>query len=205
MRERTKQISLVVMASGFGRRYGGNKLLELFRGKELYRYVLEMADGSGADSIIVVTRFPEIKNYIQNKYPKMRVVWNDHPEHGISESLRLGLEASGEMDGCCFMVCDQPLFREDSLKKLFQKFQDNPNCIVACTDGKKQGNPVIFPQDLFGELMELSGDQGGRQIIGKHKERLLNLKVSSWELMDIDCVTDKDEMEYIFAKIKYMR
>jgi len=36
-----KKVTLVLMASGFGRRYGGNKLLEQMAGKPMYRHVLD--------------------------------------------------------------------------------------------------------------------------------------------------------------------
>lgn len=192
---RRKKIALVVMASGFGKRYGTNKLLEFFCGKKLYQYVLELVADSEASPIIVVTRFQEIKEYILNHYPEIQVVWNTHPESGISESLRLGLNAAGEVDGCCFMVCDQPLFKKESLSNLLQKFQENSYSIIACNDGIRRGNPVIFPYQFLGELMELTGDQGGRQVILRHKEKLLEIAVYPEELMDIDCVADKYEME----------
>lgn len=206
MNEMTKQIGLVVMAAGFGRRYGSNKLLDSFQGKKLYQYTLELAAGCSADSIVIVTRFSEIKEHVDTHYPQIKVIWNEHPERGISESLKLGLKALGEVDGCCFMVCDQPLLERSSLEELLLKFRENPHCIVACNDGQKRGNPVIFSHAFFDELMELSGDQGGRQIIGRNRKKLLEITVSPWELMDIDCVDDRDKIEYRFKKNKkYMR
>ncbi len=59
-----RHIALVLMASGYGRRYGSNKLLEEFRGKPLFVHALEQAAGSGADSICVVTRYLEIRDYV---------------------------------------------------------------------------------------------------------------------------------------------
>ena len=149
----------------------------------MYQYVLELVADSEASPIIVVTRFQEIKEYILNHYPEIQVVWNTHPESGISESLRLGLNAAGEVDGCCFMVCDQPLFKKESLSNLLQKFQENSYSIIACNDGIRRGNPVIFPYQFLGELMEL-------------------IAVYPEELMDIDCVADKYEMERMLENNK---
>lgn len=195
MRKSTVQIALVVMASGYGKRYGRNKLLELFQDRPLYQYGMDVAAGSGADAVIVVTRFPEIKCYIEATYPDVQVIWNEHPEHGISESLRLGLTAAGDMEGCCFMVSDQPLFREESMHRLFRQFQEMPSHILVCCDGNKRGNPAIFPRHLFGELLQLTGDQGGRQVMLRHEDLLREVLVSSEELMDIDRVTDIQMLE----------
>ena len=96
------RIAVVLMASGFGKRYGANKLLEEFRGEPLFVHAFRRAAESGVDSICVVTRFPEIARYVESKRmeiagqsapPDIRVIWNEHPERGISESLRLGLSA----------------------------------------------------------------------------------------------------------------
>ena len=189
------KIAIVVMASGFGKRYGSNKLLEEFLGRPLYQYPLELAAESDAAPMIVVTRFPEIRAYVENNYPEAKVIWNDHPEHGISESLRLGLMASGKVDGCCFMVSDQPLLKKESVQRMICQFRKNPSDIVVCSDGEKRGNPAIFPSDLFGELYQLTGDQGGRRVMVHHEELLTEIRVSSAELMDIDRVKDKRMLE----------
>lgn len=54
---------------------------------------------------------------------------------------------------------------------------------------------MIFPKEFFEELMELSGDQGGRRVLTRHEENVIECKVSSCELRDIDCVADKEQLE----------
>lgn len=191
------RLSIVIMASGYGKRYGSNKLLEEFRGRPLFSYALETAARSDADSITVVTRFREIEQEIHSKYPKdmFRVVKNYHPERGISESLRLGLEAEEESDGCCFMVCDQPLLKKETVDLLFNNFRKNQNQIYLCGDGLRRGNPVLFPKEFFPELLQLRGDSGGKQIIKKYPDRVSEVLVrDKTELYDIDSVEDKQKL-----------
>lgn len=218
-----RHIALVLMASGYGRRYGSNKLLEEFRGRPLFVHALEQAAGSGADSICVVTRYPEIRDYVDRwkkagrrdsmdgetlsedrqfsrpvrtsvSSPVIRntcVVWNSHPERGISESLRLGLSARPEADGCCFMVCDQPLLTSGTLRRMMKAFCRDPDAIFVCSDGCRRGNPVLFPKELFGELMQLTGDSGGRQILRKYPGRIREIIAARpEELCDVDSAKD---------------
>lgn len=197
------RIAMVLMASGFGRRYGANKLLEEFRGEPLFVHAFRRAAESGADSICVVTRFPEIARYVESKRmeiagqsapPDIRVIWNEHPERGISESLRLGLSAQQEADGCCFMVCDQPLLAGETLARMFAAFRQDPDRICVCSDGSRRGNPVLFPGDFFGELLALYGDSGGRQILARHPERIREIPVGDpQELFDVDSVQDLEK------------
>ena len=197
-----RHIALVLMASGYGRRYGSNKLLEEFRGKPLFVHALEQAAGSGADSICVVTRYLEIRDYVDRWKKAGRRDSMDgetlsedrqfsHPERGISESLRLGLSARPEADGCCFMVCDQPLLTSGTLRRMMKAFCCNPDAIFVCSDGRRRGNPVLFPKELFGELMQLTGDNGGRQILRKYPGRIREIIAARpEELCDIDSAKD---------------
>lgn len=217
-------IALVLMASGYGKRYGRNKLLAEFSGKSLFAHALEQAAGSGADSICVVTRYPEIRDYVDRWKKSMcrdfstgkeflenirffsaqtpvnlRIIWNFHPERGISESLRLGLAAQPEADGCCFVVCDQPLLSVKTLRRMMDAFRKHPDSICVCSDGQRRGNPVLFPGDLFGELMQLTGDSGGRQILKKYPGRIREIMVEkSEELYDIDSVKDLEFLKKSF-------
>ena len=39
-----------------------------------------------------------------------------------------------------------------------------------CATKKREGNPVIFPKQLFDELMALTGDKGGKRVARQHPE-----------------------------------
>ena len=44
------KLSMIYMASGFGKRFGSNKLLASFEGRPLYTYGLSALEKRGADS-----------------------------------------------------------------------------------------------------------------------------------------------------------
>ena len=51
----------------------------------------------------------------------------------------------------------------------------------------KTGNPCIFGQKYYEELMEISGDKGGKKIIKKHPEDVAYLQIrNARELQDAD-------------------
>lgn len=182
-----KSIDLVIMASGYGKRFGGNKLLAEYNGKKLYQCAVDTALQSGADSIILVTQYKEICEDIRKKGLPIHCVWNDHPENGISESIKIGLKNCLASEGCGFMVCDQPELKADTLMKMLKSFRDNPDAILVASDGARRGNPVFFPRKFYEELLELTGDVGGRQIILKHPENVREWIVNKTnELKDID-------------------
>ena len=49
---------------------------------------------------------------------------------------------------------------------------------------------MLFPASLFFELLEVTGDRGGRQVIATHRELLRTVTVAPEELKDIDTEED---------------
>ena len=197
----SKRLAIVIMASGYSERFGSNKLLETFLGKPLFTYAVDLAASCEAEIKIIATRYNPIVQYVKENAPAIHVIWNEHPERGISESIYLGLKYLkqqkdyGKYDGCCFMVCDQPLLQKESMQELFKSFYTNPEGIHMCVTKKREGNPVIFPKQLFDELMTLTGDKGGKQVARQHPELVHKVYISEKELSDMDYKEDKINLE----------
>ena len=160
------KIGCVLMAAGFGRRFGGNKLqVEFDGGLSLIECALSAIPGEKLEQVVVVTQYPEIEELVK-KYGFTSLP-NPHPEIGQSESIRIGLEALWDCDAVMFQVADQPKLQKETV-------------------ARHRGNPCIFPSRLYPELMALTGDHGGRSVILTHEEELLLLEVSPSQLLDID-------------------
>ena len=52
----------------------------------------------------------------------MKVYDNEKADIGKSESIRIGVENSGNVDGYMFFVCDQPFVSEETVRKIVDKF-----------------------------------------------------------------------------------
>lgn len=59
---------------------------------------------------------------------------------------------------------------------------------MACTIlNNKTGNPCIFSRKYYQELMKITGDKGGKQIINRHPDDVVYLEIKdARELVDID-------------------
>ena len=101
--------------------------------------------------------------------------------------MQLGLTAAGDADAYMFCVCDQPGITAATLEKLIEAYKKGSAGIVSLAWQGKMGNPKIFSSLYREELMSLSGDTGGRQIIDAHKKDLLLVEAESEnEMKDID-------------------
>ena len=121
-------------------------------------------------------------------------VLNNEPDRGISHSIQLGLDSALDCTAVMFMVCDQPLLKKESVEKLIDYHSTHKRCIAGLSSTKRNGNPCIFPQGCFNELMSLQGDCGGKKVIEKFKEIYRTVKVDDIELSDIDTMEDIEKL-----------
>ena len=112
---------MIYLAAGLSSRYGSNKLLKEIDGKPMYRHLLDILTVMKEEEphrfeLVVVTAYDEIENDLQGL--PLTVVRNRNQELGTSHSIKLGLEACGEIgrhDHVMFAVADQPYVQEDEL------------------------------------------------------------------------------------------
>lgn len=179
------KIGGVLLASGAGRRFGGNKLLVPVEGVPLYRRAMAALSPAGFDRLAVCSAYPEI--LADGEKSGFLPLHNAGASEGISASIRLGLSAMEGMDGVLFAVCDQPFLTTESIVKLIDAFEESKTAICALSWRGQRGNPVLFPADLFGELSALTRDTGGGAVIRRHPDRLrLVESFSPKELEDVD-------------------
>jgi molybdenum cofactor cytidylyltransferase len=166
-------ISAVVLAAGQAQRLGQPKLFLPLRGKPVLQWVLESALDSDLDEIVCVTR--ELRSaQRQLNLSDERLLWltNYAADRGQSTSVIAGLWAtSPKSDGVMFLVGDQPLIPKELINALIKKFTSGSAWIVAPSFKNEPRNPVLFRRDLFFELLQLTGDRGGRALIDKHKKK----------------------------------
>lgn len=178
-------VAAVLMASGFSRRMGCNKLLLNMGSQTVIWYVMEQINRIGFDEKIVVSQYDQIISLAQDL--DFATAFNPWAEQGKSSSIRIALEALPAMNGYCFFTGDQILLRDDLLKGLLAAFRQHPDKIVVPTYKGEWGSPAIFPGDLKTELLRLSGEQGGRKVAERYRERVMLVEADpAWQGMDFD-------------------
>ncbi len=176
----------VVMASGVGRRFGGNKLMADFKGDPLICSVLKAAKNMFAEQV-VVTRHQEVAVLCGER--GIRVVHHDMPNR--NDTVRLGLEALDDIENCMFCQGDQPLLKKETIAALALAAQNGKEYIWRVAFEGEPGSPVVFPKWAFEELKTLPEGKGGGVLIKKYPERVRVVNVQDmYELMDVDSPED---------------
>lgn len=179
-------IGCVIMASGLGKRFGGNKLMADFRGEPMICRILDATEGIFAQRV-VVTRSEEVAALCE--WRGVRVILHDLPHR--NDTVRIGMEAMPGIGCCMFTPADQPLLRRETVAALARAAANEQEFIWrTCCDGVP-GSPVIFPQWTFPELLNLPEGKGGGFVVKKYPDRLRTIPVADpWELKDVDCPED---------------
>ena len=175
-------VGCVIMASGLGKRFGSNKLMADFHGKPMILRAIEASEAF-ASHRVVVTRHPEVEDLCREL--GVEVILHDQPHR--SDTVRLGLEALSDMDGCLFLPGDQPLLRRETVEAMVSQWKENPEAILRPFHRDTPGSPVLFPKWTFPELLALPEGKGGGYVLKKFPDWVKKYFVEdSFELMDVD-------------------
>ncbi len=164
----------VIMASGLGKRFGGNKLMADLGGKPMVQWALDAVKGVFSKTV-VVTRHEAVAALCEAQ--GITAVLHDLPYR--SDTVRLGLEALGDVGHCLFLPGDQPFVTKESLSSMVLAAQ-------ASNDIWQLGgaSPTIFPKWAFEELKALPQGKGGNVLVKRYGAK--HLPAEELELLDID-------------------
>lgn len=188
----TLKLGCVVMAAGNAARFGDNKLAAELQGRSLIHRALEAVPSEMFNTVAVVTQYPEIMELAAEF--QFTAVCNEHPDWGISHTIKLGLDALGDCSGALFLVSDQPLLKRETVAALVRLWESQPEKIAALAHNGVRGNPCVFPARLFPELRELEEDRGGNTVIRRHEANLILLEAAEEELTDVDTPRAMEEL-----------
>lgn len=183
-------IGCVIMASGLGKRFGGNKLMADFHGQPMICRLLDATEDIFSQRI-VVTRWAEVAALCRER--GIQTVLHRLPHR--SDTVRLGLEAMSGIDRCMFATADQPLLCKDTVAALALASKNGPKSIWRTSCGGVHGSPVVFPRWSFPELLALPEGKGGGFIAKKYPEHLRTVNVRDmYELKDVDSPEDLTQL-----------
>ena len=190
-----RQTRLILMASGFSRRFdqGQDKLLSPFDGRLLVEHALALAvawQAASSEHLALVCARQEAILRLAHQEGLIGL-YNPQAEEGISASIRLGLGFDPgypvQAQQSIFLPADQPHLRLDTLIDLCTAGAYQEDALVSLMDDEgRPGSPVLFGADYSAELLALKGDQGGRRVFARHPQKQRFLKAEALELQDYD-------------------
>jgi molybdenum cofactor cytidylyltransferase len=191
-------ISAVILAAGRADQMGEPKFFLPLGGKPVLQWVLQSALASQLGEVICVVRdLGAVRRQIRIADERLFWLLNYAADRGQSTSIIAGLWAANpSSEGVMFLVGDQPLIRKELIDTLIEKFEDGSAAIVAPKFNGKARNPILFRRELFPELLNLSGDRGGRSLLEKYRRQTA---LVDWNeelpFLDIDVPADYERLK----------
>jgi molybdenum cofactor cytidylyltransferase len=186
------KIAAIVLAAGRSSRMAPrNKLLEPIDGEPIVRRVAGLALRSGADPVIVVTGFDARRIVAALGDVAVTVVDNPRFEAGLSSSLKTGLSTlSSDDDGALILLGDMPAVEDSVLGALMAAFTGRDAICVPVHQGQR-GNPVLWGENYFADMMQLSGDKGAKTLLAQYAACVTEVPVGSDSIFaDVDTPSD---------------
>lgn len=191
-------MNAIILASGFSRRMGQNKLLMKINEETIIEKVIKEVKKSEIENIYIVTNNEYIKD-IAFKL-NIKIIENKEAIKGQSEGIKAGVKAIKEKGHLMFFCGDQPFIDSITINKLIYESKKNIDKIIVPTFNNRKGNPVIFPESFRIDLLKLEGDIGGRYIIKEYNDKVIFFEVEKeLFLKDID---NYEEYKEIIKMIK---
>ncbi len=188
----------ILLAAGRSSRMGEgkHKLLLPLGDRPVLAHVVETILASQARPLIVVAGYQaeQIRTLLTPYAPTLTLVENFDYQQGMSTSLRKGIAtvitAHPTVNGALIVLGDQPLMTPQILDSMIEAKQATGKRIITARYSGKRGNPTLFDASLFPELLEMTGDEGGRKVLERYRQEIAmvdidnemaNYDVDTWE------------------------
>jgi len=193
MHQPTADICAVILASGFARRMGQQKLLlPLASGEAMIRRIVQTALDSEARRVFVVV--PEEHAAFVAACSGLAVTWcvNAEADTGMSAAVRTAAQVllDTHCSAAVFLLGDMPDVRTDVVNQVIASYTQSKAPIVQVSYRGVFRHPVLFARALFPELRQVAGDQGGREVVARHRAACAVVAVDTEAPPDIDTPED---------------
>jgi molybdenum cofactor cytidylyltransferase len=183
-------IAGVLLAAGFARRMGRQKLLLELRGKPVVRWSAERLLAHVEDVVVVTGQDDRaVRDALAGLAVRFAV--NPHPQNGQGRSIAIGIGALKPWTRAALVALgDQPRVPDDVVAALVETFRRTGRAIVAPVYRGAQGTPVLFSREVFAELQALSGDAGARSVVEADPARVERVAFDLPMPADVDTPED---------------
>jgi molybdenum cofactor cytidylyltransferase len=189
-------ISAILLAAGESNRMGQPKQLMPFDQSTIVERTIDNLLNSAVSETIVVLGYREqdVRKTIADQPVKIAI--NPDYQQGMSASVIAGLkQVDKRAQAVLIALGDQPFVDSQTINTLVEAFIANNRGIIIPVYQGRRGNPVIFAIKYKGELLNLKGDTGGREIINHHPDDVLEVAVNcEGVLLDIDTAENYTSM-----------
>lgn len=191
----TPRVAAIVLAAGSSTRMGRNKLLLEIDGETLVRRVVRAACGAGLDRVVVVLGHDEARVRTELDGLSCETIVNPDHARGAGTSVHAGVRhVAAEATAAVIVLADMPRVSAAMIAGLVDRYRTTHAPVVFSRYGEIQAPPTLYDRALFGELLAIDDDRGGKQVVLRHQAEAEAVVWPESALQDIDSPADYDGM-----------
>lgn len=193
--KRTGSIAGILLAAGTSSRMGSNKLLFELDGESVLRGAARRALAGGVFPLLVVLGHQAERVRQELEGLPCQTVINPSYEQGINSSLKTGVAALPDgTQAAMVMLSDMPFVTAEMLAGLIARYRSTEAPLVISDYEGVNAPPMLYDRSLFGELLAMTGEGCGRQVVKRHRHEAEVLPWPAAALADLDVPDDYARM-----------
>ncbi|MDD5067252.1 MAG: nucleotidyltransferase family protein [bacterium] len=198
-------ISCIILAAGTSRRFGGLKQVHRIRNVSFLEMILARLSSLKCDKEIIIgvgyKRETVVRELKRINFTGKIVVNREYRKGQLSTFQACLKSADKGTRGVLMILSDHPLVLSATYKRLYRAFRlaRSKNIIIPVYHGQK-GHPVMFPPEVFPDILRSPREQGARSVMKKYFQKVKLIPVKDqFILADID---DKEMLKRYFKHIE---
>ena len=181
----------ILLAAGSAKRFGSDKLLHALPHDvpiaiQAARHLRAVFD----DNVLVVVRPGAEKLASMFRAEGCKVVVCEQADQGMGASLACAARAAAAAEGFLVALGDMPFIRASTIAAVRDTLAGGA-LLAAPYFRARRGHPVAIAGSLRAELEGMQGDEGAKQLLQRHADRLVKVPVGDpGVIRDIDTPGD---------------
>ncbi|TMG86922.1 MAG: nucleotidyltransferase family protein [Betaproteobacteria bacterium] len=178
----------ILLAAGSASRFGGDKLLApLSDGMQVGVAALRNL-AAAVDAVVAVVRPGDDALAAALAARGARVTACPRAGEGMGASLAWGVRAAPLAAGWVIALADMPWIQSATIARVADALRGHAT-IAAPSWRSSRGHPVGLASGFYAELSALTGDEGAKAILGRHRVALIATE-DAGVLRDVDTLPD---------------
>lgn len=169
----SKQLRVLVLAAGAGRRLGRDKAALPWGRITLIEHVLSSFPANRVQKCVVVVNPANCESVRKLVSGRAEMAVNSEPKAEMISSIRVGIAALADRDGpLCVHPVDVFAITTDLVAMLHNAWLARPDMIHLPVVGDHGGHPLILPPFLVGEIERIPPGRGLNYLIREHADKV---------------------------------
>lgn len=188
-------VAAIILAAGSSTRMGRNKLLLDVGKQPLVRRTVAAALEAGLHPVIVVLGHEAERVRAAISGLGCRTVINREHALGMRVSLQAGVRAvPQDARGAVVILADMPFVTASMIRAVAERFVAGDAPLVVSEYGDVSAPPTVYDRSLFPELLAMTGEGSGKQVLLRHRHEAAVVAWPEQALADVDRPEDYERI-----------